>query len=60
MSAWASEGDNVILVLDRTPFYAESGGQVGDRGDVRKDGALAAVTDTVKNHNGIFYAQGKY
>ena len=50
----ASEGDNVILVLDRTPFYAESGGQVGDRGDVRKDGALAAVTDTVKNHNGIF------
>lgn len=50
----ASEGDNVILVLDRTPFYAESGGQVGDQGDVRKDGALAAVTDTVKNHNGIF------
>ncbi|HZA85224.1 MAG TPA: alanine--tRNA ligase, partial [Actinomycetes bacterium] len=43
----AGEGDQVELILDRTPFYAEGGGQVGDTGLVRTgDGAVLQVTDT--------------
>ncbi len=43
----ATRGQDVELVLDRTPFYAESGGQVGDRGTIRApDGAVLEVTDT--------------
>jgi alanyl-tRNA synthetase len=41
----ASEGDEVRFVLDRTPFYAESGGQVGDRGIVRAPGGTIEVSD---------------
>ena len=38
------------VVLDRTPFYAESGGQVGDRGVIRSDSGFSfAVTDTQKS-----------
>jgi alanyl-tRNA synthetase len=39
------EGQEVRFVLDRTPFYAESGGQVGDRGLLRTAGGLIRVTD---------------
>ncbi len=41
----AEEGQDVRLVLDRTPFYAESGGQVADHGYVRTDGGLIRVVD---------------
>jgi alanyl-tRNA synthetase len=43
----AGEGEQVELILDRSPFYAEGGGQVGDSGLVRTgDGAVLQVTDT--------------
>jgi len=41
----AGEGEEVRFVLDRTPFYAESGGQVGDHGVVRTPGGTIDVTD---------------
>ena len=41
----AGEGEEVRFVLDRTPFYAESGGQVGDQGVVRTPGGTITVAD---------------
>jgi alanyl-tRNA synthetase len=43
----AEEGQEVRVFLDRTPFYAEGGGQVGDRGLIRTPSGAIRVTDTV-------------
>ena len=53
-----SEGDAVELVTDRTPFYGESGGQVGDAGAVRAEGFEMIVEDTVKDPTGIIIHKG--
>ncbi|TCZ87373.1 alanine--tRNA ligase [Lysobacter sp. N42] len=41
-------GDEAVVILDRTPFYAESGGQVGDAGELGGEGMRFAVRDTLK------------
>ena len=46
----ATAGDEVVLVLDRTAFYAESGGQVGDTGSIESADAMVEVKNTTKNH----------
>jgi alanyl-tRNA synthetase len=54
----ANEGDSVVVVLDKTVFYGESGGQVGDVG-VLVGGCRAEVTDTQKLSNGIILHMAK-
>ena len=49
----ASEGDEVKIVLDVTPFYGESGGQIGDTGVLSADGFDAVITNTTKT-NGVY------
>ena len=50
-----AEGDEGILVVDSTPFYAESGGQVGDTGRFFGNGVSINVLDTVKNGNAFVH-----
>ncbi|MHA3978445.1 alanine--tRNA ligase [Halovulum sp. GXIMD14794] len=49
----AAKGDTVEVVLNQTPFYAESGGQVGDTGEIRTEDGRVRITDTRKTA-GIF------
>ncbi|MFZ2727664.1 MAG: alanine--tRNA ligase [Methylococcaceae bacterium] len=52
-------GSEGIVVLDKTPFYAESGGQAGDSGTLSSDNALFAVSDTQKQAGTLFLHYGK-
>ncbi|MCO5159354.1 MAG: alanine--tRNA ligase [Aquamicrobium sp.] len=55
----AAEGSEVAVVVNQTPFYGESGGQVGDTGTIRGDGFEIVVTDTQKKADGLFVHLGK-
>jgi len=44
----AGPSEEVMLVANQTPFYAEAGGQIGDTGEIRRDGLRIEVTDTQK------------
>ena len=57
--AKARAGDDVVIVLDHTPFYAESGGQVGDTGELRNTRARVVVEDTVKVQAAVHGHQGR-
>ncbi|ORE90178.1 alanine--tRNA ligase [Aurantimonas sp. 22II-16-19i] len=50
----AGEGDEVSVVVNQTPFYGESGGQLGDTGVMRGEGVEISVTDTRKFAEGLF------
>ncbi len=54
-----TEGMDAILVLDRTPMYAEMGGQVGDHGTICADGMVFNVTDVQKNKGGKYMHYGR-
>ncbi|MEL7474727.1 MAG: alanine--tRNA ligase [Cyanobacteria bacterium J06555_12] len=54
----ATAGDELQVVLDQTPFYAESGGQVGDRGYLLGDDVVVRVEDVKKQEN-VFIHFGK-
>ena len=49
----ARTGEDVSIILDTTPFYAESGGQTGDTGRMVCESVDIAVGDTFKNHEGV-------
>ncbi|MFZ2451158.1 MAG: alanine--tRNA ligase [Methylovulum miyakonense] len=53
------EGDEGVVVLDLTPFYGESGGQVGDCGELKTDAGVFAVADTQKQGGTLFLHKGK-
>ncbi|MFX3634839.1 MAG: alanine--tRNA ligase [Candidatus Pristimantibacillus sp.] len=48
----AGEGSQILVILDRTPFYAESGGQIGDRGTITGKGFTLQVEDVTKAPHG--------
>ena len=52
------EGETGVVVLDDTPFYAESGGQVGDIGELRSSHGIFAVEDTQKIQASVFGHHG--
>jgi alanyl-tRNA synthetase len=57
--AKARAGDDVVVVLDRTPFYAESGGQVGDAGELRNPTTRIVIEDTTKIQAAVHGHQGR-
>jgi alanyl-tRNA synthetase len=54
----AFSGDDIQLIVNQTPFYAESGGQIGDRGYFTGDNTLISISD-VQKESGFFIHHGK-
>ncbi|MBT3606720.1 MAG: alanine--tRNA ligase, partial [Candidatus Marinimicrobia bacterium] len=49
------QGDSILVVLDQTPFYAESGGQIGDMGTINGRGVELTVSDVKKENNSFIH-----
>lgn len=61
ITRWSKVNNRIIIVLDKTPFYAESGGQLGDTGTIVGDGIDLNVIDTKKdNDRFIHYCEGDF
>lgn len=54
-----AEGEEGTVVIEHSPFYAESGGQVGDKGQLHGESLIFDVLDTKKGFNGIHIHKGK-
>jgi alanyl-tRNA synthetase len=52
-------GEKVSILVNQTPFYAESGGQSGDHGEIKSDSAELRVTDTLKRVGDVFVHVGQ-
>ncbi|TPW33320.1 alanine--tRNA ligase [Martelella alba] len=50
----ATAGDEIAVIVNQTPFYGESGGQMGDTGMISLDGGRLVITDTQKKNDGLF------
>jgi len=55
----ASQGDEVDMVLDKTTFYGEMGGQVGDTGEIKSQKGKVAVTNTLRTPSDVIIHRGK-
>ncbi|MCJ7791077.1 MAG: alanine--tRNA ligase, partial [Dehalococcoidia bacterium] len=55
----ASQGDEVDIVLDKTPFYGEMGGQVGDTGEISSQKGKVVVTNTLRTPSDVIIHRGK-
>ncbi|MFK7902473.1 MAG: alanine--tRNA ligase [Nitratireductor sp.] len=55
----AQSGADIAIVCNQTCFYGESGGQVGDKGEIKFEGGLIQITDTKKKNDGLFVHFGK-
>jgi len=55
----ASQGDKVAIVLDKTPFYGEMGGQVGDTGEISSQKGKVAIVNTIRTPSDVIVHQGK-
>jgi alanyl-tRNA synthetase len=55
----AGEGDEVVVVLDRTSFYPEGGGQVGDAGEISTDSGVVRVEETVPGPGELIVHRGR-
>jgi alanyl-tRNA synthetase len=55
----AAKGTKAAIIVNQTPFYAESGGQLGDHGTIRFEGGSFAVVDTKKKGEGLFVHFGE-
>lgn len=59
-AALAAEGENAVIILNKTPFYGESGGQAGDCGRLTNErGGIFKVETTAKNAQGVYLHIGK-
>jgi len=55
----AGPGEAVVVILNQTPFYAESGGQVADRGELAAGGFKVEITDVKKTPEGMYLHAGQ-
>jgi len=55
----ASQGDEVDMVLDKTPFYGEMGGQVGDTGEISSQKGKVTITNAIRAPSDVIVHQGK-